>query len=49
MTPAEVLAAAVEEYLAEVDSPAPDLLYRRACRERMREALAKYQTAGEPE
>jgi len=34
------LAKAVEEYLSEIDNPAPDYSYRRVLRDRMRAALA---------
>lgn len=36
----ERLEKAVEEYLAEIDNPAPDYAYRHLLRERMRKALA---------
>ncbi len=40
---AQNLANAVDEYLKEVDNPAPDYSYRGLLRERLREKLAKYQ------
>ena len=40
---AEKLAKTVDEYLKEVDNPAPDYLYRQTLRERLRKALAEYQ------
>ncbi len=42
-TPVEKLARAVDEYLKEVDNPAPDYSYRHTLRERLRKALAGYQ------
>ena len=42
-TPADKLAQVADEYLKEVDNPAPDYLYRRTLRERLRNALAEYQ------
>ncbi len=40
---AEKLAKAVDEYLKELDNPAPDFSHRRTMRERLRKALAEYQ------
>ncbi len=43
MTPTDKLAHAADEYLKEVDNPAPDYAYRHLLRERLRKALAEYQ------
>jgi len=42
-SPADKLAYTADEYLREVDNPAPDYLYRQTLRERLRSALAEYQ------
>jgi hypothetical protein len=42
-TPADKLAHAADEYLREIDNPAPDYLYRHTLRERLRKTLAEYQ------